>query len=122
MINIIGAITGALSGATGGKISIENAINLATKTVARKDDVPLTSAQAKPVAEAIAKEMPAPRAMEGLGWQVFRSGLVFAGGIIVAKGWLTAEDWVLVSGALLGLGTVGYRIVSTWAARNAAKA
>lgn len=121
-INIIGAITGALSGATGGKLNIDKIVDAAVSTAARSPQTELVRKDAPAVAEAIKEALPAPRAMEGLGWQIFRQALVFAGGLIVAKGWLTAEDWVLVSGALLGLGTVGYRIVSTWMARRAAKA
>lgn len=119
MIDLLVKIAnGALSGATGGKISIESAINLATKTAAARIDVPIT----KPVAEAIAKEMPAPRAMEGLGWQNVRSALIALGGYFVGRGYVDDSQMQAIVGVAMIVLPWAYRNISTWLARDAAKA
>jgi hypothetical protein len=120
-INIIGAITGALSGATGGKLSLDRVVTEAVAKAAQSPANGLRNQDVVAVADAVRDAMPKPQAMESLWPQIARQGLVFLGGFVVAKGWVRAEDWAILSGAVIAIGPVLYRIVSTLRARAAAK-
>jgi len=121
-INIFGAITGALAGATGGKVDIGRAVEKAVSMAAQSPDTALVRTDAPAIAEAVKDALPAPRAMESLWPQILRQAMVFLGGLVVAKGWVRAEDWSILSGALLAAAPVVWRVVSTWRARASAKA
>lgn len=120
-INIFGAIKGLVSGATNGVINVDDAVDIATKIVAKDKDVPLTNAQAKPVAEAIAQQMPSPKAMEGLEWQNVRSLIIAAGGYFVGRGFIDDAQLQIIAGFIMIILPIVYRNLSTWWSRYTAK-
>lgn len=97
---------------------IASAVLAATVAAAARRDNSLTPADVAPVAAAITKALPPPLALEALWPQVGRSLLMIAGGALTTYGVVDAEQWTIISGALLAIGPVLWRVATTYIARR----
>lgn len=97
---------------------IATAVLAAAVAAAARPDVPLSRANAGQVAAAITEALPPPRALESLWPQVGRSVLMIAGGALTTYGIVDAAEWTVISGALLSIGPVLWRVGSTLLARR----
>ncbi|MCJ8143806.1 hypothetical protein MKI84_12855 [Ancylobacter sp. A5.8] len=118
MRKLITAIIGtALNVAVPGAGAI---IERATATVARRSDVALSPSDVKPVAEAIARQMPAPAALEALWPQNLRIALVALGGAGVGAGWYSQSELEAIVGLCMIVVPWAYRNIETLIARHRA--
>lgn len=117
---------------------LQKALAGAVTAVARDDTNSLAPRDAPAVAQAIAQQMPEPKALESLWPQMARYAISGFGVALASRGlgteleWGTfatsiidvvtgagdADDWKVVVGGLIALAPPAYRAVSTWLARR----
>ncbi len=111
--------------------TLETAVLAAAATAAARPDVPLTAANAAPVAAAITEALPPPAALESLWPQLTRYAISAAGTALAARGigevsdWQTLasavhDNWQAIVGAGMAIAPVVWRIATTLVARRKA--
>ncbi|WP_029002715.1 hypothetical protein [Azorhizobium doebereinerae] len=99
--------------------NIASAVLAAAAAAAARPDVPLAAGDVAPVAAAITEAMPAPAGLETLWPQLVRYAIAMAGTALAARGLGEAADWQALSGAVIAVAPVVWRIAATLLARRA---